>query len=63
MEKFVFERFDKWDEVLANDGTTLPEMLETFDHIEDFSFDLTESKKEIRRFIKPIKTGNEILML
>ena len=62
MEKVVLERYDKWDEVLTNDGTA-PELLETFDHIEDFSFNLAEGKKEIHRFIKPIKTGNEILML
>ena len=63
LEKVIFETYDKWDEVLTNDETTLTELLETFDHIEDFSFNLTEGKKEIRRFIKPIKTGNEILML
>ena len=63
LEKVVFKTYDKWDEVLANDETTLTELLETFDHVEDFSFNLINGKKEIRRFIKPIKTGNEILML
>ena len=62
LEKVVLERYAKWDEVLTNDGTA-PELLETFDHIEDFSFNLAEGKKEIPRFIKPIMTGNEILML
>ena len=61
--KVVFETYDKWDEVLTNDETTLTELLETFEHVEDFSFDLAKGKKEIRRFIKPIRTGDEILML
>ena len=63
LEKVVLKTYDNWDEVLANDETTLTELLETFDHVEDFSFNLIDGKKEIRRFIKPIKTGNEILML
>ena len=49
--------------MLTHDVTALPELLETFGQIKDFSFDLTEGKKEIRRFVKPIKTGAEILML
>ena len=49
--------------MLASDETTVPELLETFEHLEDFSFNLTIVKKQIRKFIKPIKTGDEIIML
>ena len=63
LQKVIFKTYDKWDEVLANDKTTLPDLIETFEHLEDYSFNLTIGKKEIRRFIKPIKTGDEILML
>ena len=63
LEKIVLETYNKWDEVLANDGTTLPELLETFEHLDDFSFNIIKGKDEIRRLIKPIKTGDEVLML
>ena len=48
---------------MANDETTLPELLEVFGYLEDFSFNLTRGKKQIPKFIRPIKTGDEIIML
>ena len=63
LEKLVLDTYNIWEEVLANDKTTLPELLETFEHLEDFSFNLTKGKNDIRTFIKPIKTGEEVLML
>ena len=48
---------------MANDETTLLELLETFEHLIDFSFNLTIGKKQIRKFTKPIKTGDKIRML
>ena len=44
LEKVLLKTYDKWDEVLANHETRLPELLETFEHLEDFSFHLTIGK-------------------
>ena len=44
MAKVVMKTYDTWEKVLENDSCTLENLLTTFEHIDDFSFDVQRGK-------------------
>ena len=63
LAKVVLKTYEKWEEILQNENCTLEDLLSTFEHIDDFCFDVQKAKKYIRKRIRPICPGDEILIL
>ena len=48
--------------MLQDKSCTLADLLTTFEHIDDFSFDIPTAKKDMRMKIRPICLGDEIMI-
>ena len=60
--KVVLKAYEKWYTILDNDKTSLPDLLEAFEHL-DISQDVKTGKNQIKEKIRPIKPGDEIIIL
>ena len=60
--KVVLKAYEKWYAVLDNNKTSLHDLLKTFKHL-DFCFKVETGKNEIKEKIRPIKPGDEIMIL
>ena len=63
LSRIILENYNRWDNVLNDESCSRPDLLETFDHVEDFSFHVPTAKIEIRKIIQPIRPGKEIIIL
>jgi hypothetical protein len=63
LSKLILKAYNQWDKVLQNGSCTLLDLLSTFEHIDDFSYDVTQGKRDIRLKIRPINPGDEVLIL